>query len=202
MDVFRGEFQEEVPPGFQGSAGLLRQGAGHREAFRPGVEGQGAFVAELPWGLFPVGLGEVGGVGDHQVQVLKPPGEGCGEEGHGEAQPLGVLPGEGEGLGVHLRGVDLRLGQGPLQGQGDGPRARAHVQDPGGGGQGEAEGELHQPFRLGAGDEDPFLHPQGQAEELHLPHQVLERVALEAPLEERLGPVKGLLGQEGGEAAI
>jgi len=202
VDVFRGEFQEEVPPGLQGSAGLLRQGAGHREAFRPGVEGQGAFVAELPRGLFPVGLGEVGGVGDHQVQVPKPPGEGRGEEGHGKAQPLGVLPGEGEGLGVHLRGVDLRLGQGPLQGQGDGSRARAHVPDPGGGGQGEAEGELHQPFRLGAGDEDPFLHPQGQAEELHLPHQVLEGVALEAPLEERLGPVKGLLGQGGGEAAI
>ncbi|BDB12042.1 hypothetical protein TthTMY_17810 [Thermus thermophilus] len=138
MDVFRGEFQEEVPPGLQGSAGLLRQGAGHREALRPGVEGQGAFVAELPRGHLPVGLGEVGGVGDHQVQALKAPGEGCGEEGHGEAQPLGVLPGEGEGLGVHLRGVDLRLGQGPLQGQGDGPCARAHVQDPGGGRQGEA----------------------------------------------------------------
>ena len=39
-------------------------------------------------------------------------------------------------------------------------------------------------------------------ENVHLPHQVLEGVALEAPLEERLGPVKGLLGQGGGEAAI
>ncbi len=98
-----------------------------------------------------------------------------------KAQPPGVLLRQGEGPRVHLGGVDLGLGEVPLQGQGDGPRPRPHVQDAGPWGKGKAQGQLHQPLGLRSRDQDPLGHLQGEAKKLHLPQKVLQGIAGKPP---------------------
>ena len=163
-------------------------------------------MGELGRGRGPVGLGQVRGVGNEEVEAGKPGRAASPVEGDEKPQAAGVLLGEGEGLWARVGGVHLGVGASVLDGEGDGPAPRPHVQNPGGTpGRDRFQGERHQALGLGAGEEDPGPYLELEPEKLHLAQDQSEGLAAPAADEPVLEADQGAFGNgfsQAGEKAL
>ena len=102
----------------------------------------------------------------------------------------GVGPRHFEGAGGKVGGQDPRRGQLASEGDGDAARARADVDDPGIGGQVQAEGRFDQVLGLRPRYEHPRVDPEVPAVELPAAEQIGHGLSPGAPIEQGLIPLR------------
>jgi hypothetical protein len=195
--LIEGDFEEEAAAGVQARKGFFEDSAVEGEAVGAAVEGGFGFVVtDAAVEGFDLGAGDVGRVGDDQIEGL---GVDDGFEGGeevaffdgdaaGEAEAVEVAAGDGGGGGADLGGDDDGGLEAVRDGGGDAPAAGAEVEDAGG-----VEDHLSadglddvfdEGFGVGAGDQGVAGDLELEVEEMGLAGEVGDRFVLGGALDE------------------
>ena len=204
--LVEGDFEIDASALYESICGTFQYTAVEEEAVGAAVEGYEGFVVfHAAIEGFDVGGGDVGRVGDDQLEGLgiDTVDEGCIEialfdgDTAGEAEAFDVTAGDDDGFFAEIGGDDDRVFEMMADGGGDATAAGAEVEDAGrfhaGGVAGELEDIFHQRFGVGAGDEDVAIDFKFEVKKVCGSGEVFNRLLLCGALDE---------GAEGGEFDI